>query len=303
MKSSSGVKIDTSFVNLALEYLISPSEELFLQISKHTVAKKILSNAQISDPNLKDVKVFWEKILEKEQNKGEEYISEVNSCIAYIVNNTETLLEHVNELYSYLPDDFVFDCTLYLHIGYDIGIVAEGDALLNVGHTLFHQNKRELIYFAMHELHHVGYTHYNELDISFFDLQTSDDFVKLIEKLTHLEGTATYAIKELRERENQLSYFDYKVLNNKERRAEFVQEYFEIYDKYKYAKRFLIEESDFDILDVMSGKNKRLWYITGAHMAEDIDKKLGRDDLNKTILDGPESFFKKFQYDNMFLDG
>lgn len=294
MKPSDGVKIDYSFTELTLQYLTNPSEELMLQISKHTAASKILSNAQISDPNLKDLKDFWKKILERERNKGEEYISEIKTCMTYIENNTEALLELVNEIYCYLPDDFVFDCTLYLHIGYDIGIVSEGDALLNVGHEIFHQNKRELIYFALHELHHVGYTHYNDLEISFSNIQTRDDFLKLIEKLTHLEGTATYAIKEIRERDNQISFFDYEVLNNKKKRTESAEEYFEIYDKFKYANNLLIEESDFEILDIMSGKNKRLWYITGAHIAEKIDKRLGRAELNQTIINGPKSFFEKY---------
>ncbi|MHA1219677.1 MAG: hypothetical protein ACTSO5_13520, partial [Candidatus Heimdallarchaeaceae archaeon] len=199
MKPSDGVKIDYSFTELTLQYLTNPSEELMLQINKHIVARKILSNARISDPNLENIKEFWEKILDREKNKGEDHLHKIKSCIAYVRDNTESLLEHVNEIYSYLPGDFIFDCTLYLHIGYDIGIVAEGDALLNVGHDIFHKNKRELIYFALHELHHVGYTHYNDLEISFSDIQTRDDFLKLIEKLTHLEGTATYAIKEMRE--------------------------------------------------------------------------------------------------------
>ncbi len=294
MKPSDGVKIDYSFTELTLQYLTNPSEELMLQISKHIVARKIFSNAQISDPNLKDIKEFWKEILDQEKNKGEDHLHKIKSCIAYVRDNTESLLEHVNEIYSYLPGDFIFDCTLYLHIGYDIGIVAEGDALLNVGHDIFQQNKRELIYFALHELHHVGYTHYNDLEISFSDIQTRDDFLKLIEKLTHLEGTATYAIKEIRERDNQLSFFDYEVLNNKEKRTESVNEYIQIYDKYKYAKNLLVEDSDFEILDIMFGMNKRLWYITGAHMAEEIDKKLGRKELNQTIIEGPESFFEKY---------
>ncbi|MHA1515559.1 MAG: DUF5700 domain-containing putative Zn-dependent protease [Candidatus Heimdallarchaeaceae archaeon] len=294
MKPSDGVKIDSSFGDLVLQYFTDPSEELLFQISEHTAASKILSNAQISDPNLKDIKDFWKKILERERNKGEEYVSEIKSCMTYIENNSEALLEHVNKIYCYLPDDFVFDCTLYLHIGYDIGIVSEGDALLNVGNEIFHQNNRELIYFALHELHHVGFTHYNNLEISFSDIQTRDDFLKLIEKLTHLEGTATYAIKEMRERDNQLSFFDYEVLNNKEKRTETTKEYFKIYDSFRYTKRIPIEERDFETLEIMSGQNKRLWYITGAHMAEQIDKKLGREELNQTILDGSVKFFEKY---------
>ncbi len=294
MKSSRGVKINYSFVNLVLEYFTNPSEDKLFQISEHAAARKVLLNAQISNPSLKDIVEFWEKILEKERNKEKEYISGIKSCIAYIEDNIEDLFEYSKELYSYLPDGFVFDCTLYLHIGYDIGIVAEGDALLNVGHKIFHQNKRELIYFALHELHHVGFTRYYNPMRSLSKIHTKSDLIKLIEGLTHLEGTATYAIKELRERENQLAFFDYKVLNDKTRRKETVDEYFDIYDKYKYAQSIPIEDGVVDILEVMSGKNKRLWYVTGAHIAEEIDKNFGREELNQTIVNGSEAFFEKY---------
>ncbi len=294
MSSSSGVKIDFSFTDLVLQYFSNPSEGLLNQICNHTVAKKVLSNAQISSPELDDIKEFWKNILVQERKKGEEHLYKINSCIAYIRDNTKTLLNYVKELHAYLPDDFVFDCTLYLEVGYDIGIVADGDALLNVGHEIFHKNKKELIYFAMHELHHVGYTHYNKLELNFSEVQTRDEFVKIIEKLTHLEGTATYSVKEIRERDYQLSFFDYEVLKDEEKRAELVREYFELYDKYKYSKDLIIEESDFETLEKMSGNNKRLWYVTGSHMAEEIDRKLGREELNMTIIEGPKTFFEKY---------
>ena len=55
-----------------------------------------------------------------------------------------------------------------------------------------------------------------------------------------------------------------------------------------------MEKDDFKVLEVMSGKRKRLWYVVGAHMAEEIDKNLGREALNKTIIEGSESFFEKY---------
>ena len=279
MKLSSRVKIDSSFANLVLQYCSNPSETLILQITKHIVAKKILSNAQISNLDPIDMKDFWIEILEREKDRGEEYMSEVKSCITYIKENIDTLYSFIDELYNYLPDGFDFNCTLYLHVGYDIGIVAEGDALLNVGHSIFHQNKRELLYFALHELHHVGYTHYLEAVSSLSEIQTTKDLVGLIERLTHLEGTATYAVKEIREREKQALFFDYEVLNNKEKRAESVIAYFEIYNQFKATESSSVEEDDFEILEVM---------------AEEIDKKLGRTVLNQTIIEGSELFFEKY---------
>lgn len=294
MKSSRGVKIDYSFVNLILDYFSHESEELFNQIIKHTVAERILANAQLFSSDSIDIDDFWKKILDKEKDRGDDYLSEVQSCISYIKENADTLYSFIDELDNYLPDDFAFKCSLYLHLGYDIGIVAEGDALLNVGHPIFHRNKRELFYFALHELHHVGYTNYHETVGPLSEIQTKEDFSRLLERLTHLEGTATYSVKEIREREKQPLFFDYEVLNDRDKLKQSVKEYFEIYDRFRSTKNVLIEKDDFNVLEVMSGKNKRLWYVVGAHMAEEIDKKFGREELNQTIIEGAESFFDKF---------
>jgi hypothetical protein len=43
----------------------------------------------------------------------------------------------------------------------------------------------------------------------------------------------------------------------------------------------------------MSDRN-RLWYVTGAHMAEVIDKNLGKEVLIETIRLGPDDFFKSY---------
>ncbi len=294
MKFSAGVKVDCSFAELAIQYLNESSEELLHQICNHLVAGKIISNAQVSSQTPINARDFWKKILEKEKSKGEDYIHETRNCISYIDENTESLYAFIDELYSYLPEDFTFDCNLYLHIGYDIGIVAEGDALLNVGHPIFHKNKRELLYFALHELHHVGFTKYIDTLRPFSEIKTARDFLDLLERLTHLEGTSTYSIKEIREREKQPLFFDYEVLNDNEKREQSVQEYFEIYNRFKNAENLPIKKDDFNFLEVMSGKRKRLWYVVGAHMAEEIDKNLGREALNKTILEGSKSFFEKY---------
>lgn len=52
-----------------------------------------------------------------------------------------------------------------------------------------------------------------------------------------------------------------------------------------------ITKEDFELLKRISG-GPRLWYITGAHMAQTIDEKLGRDTLIQTIINGADNFFE-----------
>jgi hypothetical protein len=72
-----------------------------------------------------------------------------------------------------------------------------------------------------------------------------------------------------------------------------VTEFFNILTRYQTEPVRSIHEKDWHILDQMTGK-KRLWYIAGAHMAETIEKTLGRKVLNDTIRLGPEEFFRQY---------
>jgi hypothetical protein len=54
-----------------------------------------------------------------------------------------------------------------------------------------------------------------------------------------------------------------------------------------------LHEDDWNVLEKMSNRN-RLWYVTGAHMAQLINNKLGHETLVETIRQGPDYFFKMY---------
>lgn len=193
------------------------------------------------------------------------------------------------ELEAYLPKSLSLSCRLYPIVGYDIGIVSGGDAFLNLGHHIFHEDKRELIYFAMHELHHVGYTHYNPI-YSLDELKTNKDLLRIIKYSTHLEGLATYAALERREKEGGLSHRDYKILKDPQKRSRTIKDFFQIMERLEKEEEQSLENDHLDTLNKMSDE-ERLWYITGAHMSQIIDQSSGRVVLNNTIVKGPNSFF------------
>ncbi|UCH57554.1 MAG: hypothetical protein JSV18_01130 [Candidatus Bathyarchaeota archaeon] len=178
-------------------------------------------------------------------------------------------------------------------VGYDIGIVSEGNAFLSLGHSLFHEHERELLYITMHELHHVGFSHYNPI-YSLDELKTTRDLLRIIKHSTHLEGLAVYAPFERRRRENGFTHRDYTVLNDPGERSSVSFEFLRIVKKLENEDERPLTGEDFDVLHRMSDGD-RLWYVAGAHMAQAIDRRMGREELNQTIVDGPDAFFEAYR--------
>lgn len=285
-----GVAINTRLVELALEYLASPSESILSELASCSAAQKTYAHAcRFGNTNASRFD-FWRSILTDALKEKRSFENRIQSNLTYIESNEGVFLSAIQETAEYLPPDYNFQTRLNLILGYDIGIVSRGEAMLNIEHPHFSAEKRELVYMAMHELHHVGYTDYNPI-YSLSDLQTLDDLRHAIRYSTHLEGLAVYAPLDRRISENGLGHEDYQFLVDSHKRQSRVREYFEILEALDKSRNRELNDSDFEILEKMSGRGSRLWYVTGAHMCKTIDEELGREALTETIQGGPNSFF------------
>ena len=284
------VTIDFSFIEENLLKLHHFDKKTVSRIVSHEAAKGIYNHALRFHNTNKDLSDFWIEKLQQESNKGEKHLENVLKCMEYIKQNNFDFNEAFRELQDYLPQDTDFSSHLFCIIGYDIGVVSDGNAYLNLGHPLFHENKRELLYFAMHELNHVAYTHFNPI-FSFDDLGTTEDLRRIIGYSTHLEGLAVYSALNRRRRENGFTHRDYITLNDPDKMLQKISKFFEILDRLESEPPRALVDDDFSILELMSG-GERLWYVVGAWMAESIDRRLGREALNSTIVQGHEAFFK-----------
>jgi hypothetical protein len=203
------------------------------------------------------------------------------------------LSEAYAELGRHLPEYLELRCRLFGELGYDIGVVSEGDAYLNLGHPHFAAEPRELVYFAVHELHHVGYTRYNP-PFTLDNIKSIRDLEHVVKYSTHLEGTAVYAAYEMREREGQYGHIDYTLYNDAARRDTILREFSAVLGSIEeQPDRALTVEELSGVLGRLSGE--RFWYVSGLHMAKTIDLMLGREALTGTIVDGPESFFSVYE--------
>ena len=243
----------------------------------------------------KEVREFTpEERHEKLQElKGKTYLKNALPCIEYIKKNISDFNEAFRELETYLPREIDLSSTLFCILGYDIGVVSDGNAFLNLGHPLFHENKRELLYFAMHELHHVAFTHYNPI-YSFDDLKTTGDLIRIIRYSTHLEGLAVYSSLDRRRRENGYAHRDYLTLNDSCKMSQLKTQFFDILQQIEAESSRSLVEDDWGVLELMSDGD-RLWYVVGSCMAESIERSLGKEALNSSIVGGPETFFKLYQ--------
>jgi hypothetical protein len=275
----------------SIRYLSSPSKELLLEVSKHEAAKKTYSHAIRFKNTKKPIQSFWQEILQRLLSDPG-LIERVKPAIEFVYNEQDTFASLLKDLQNYFPDGTDINCNLYTMLGYDIGIVSDGQALINLAHKEFQRDPLEILYMAMHELHHVVYTKYNQI----FDLtrvHQTEQLADAVRYCTHMEGLAVYATLEQRKATDTLGPEDYQTFLDKKQRNKRVSEYFNLLTRLDMKMGYSVSEKELQILDQMSGR-KRLWYIAGAHMAETIDKQSGREVLNETIRLGHDNFFQMY---------
>jgi hypothetical protein len=225
-------------------------------------------------------KVFWSSKLERD----------VNAVKTYLLEQEES--KWLGEVLRYLPENHVFNTTVYLNLGYD-NIVFGEDVALNLNFHQFNVDKREAMYYLIHELAHAGYVRYHPLP-KLEGIRTNKDLLSVVKYLTHLEGMGVMSALRLRISEDGLLDNDYKTLLNGFERARRINQYFDLLNKLKSDLNKKIDVSPTRVFEIMSGKETRLWYITGCHMAKEIEKHYGTETLGKLVKQGSEAFFKSF---------
>ena len=184
----------------------------------------------------------------------------------HLLNQAET--KWLAEVLRFLPRGHFFNTTVYLNVGYD-NIVFGEDVALNLNSRQFNLDKRESVYYLIHELAHAGYVRYHPLP-ELRNVKTNRELLKVVKFLTHLEGMGVISALKLRILEGGLLDNDYKILLNDAERVRRVGHYFRLVSKLESNLDKEVNESRLQILEKMSGKETRLWYITGCHMAQEI---------------------------------
>lgn len=286
------LRFDARFAALALDYFRTSDRRFLDELALQPAAAHLLAHARNFDYDVpKDsARALVDALLAPAPDRARR----IATCRESLAFFTGPMLEDprwVQDALRYLPAGFRFDGSLFLTFGYDIGVAFPPNASLNGAHRHFEGHPRELLYYAIHELHHAGFMSLHP-PLRFPDFKTCRDLLSAVQYHTQLEGIAVLAAWDRRRAENALAEDgDYAALEDSTRMAKDVAAYFRDYD---HLARRGDEPLDADaraVVERMSG-GERLWYRVGALMARRIEERLGRPALLASIAQGPARFLE-----------
>jgi hypothetical protein len=289
------VSYDFTLAGLSVNY-IETADSSILQDITNTVGLKLLYNhANWSGNN--DEKLspgdFAKTIIDR--NHKQINISQIRSNLQFAKDSIAATDYPQKICLQYLPAGFSFHSKLCFTVGYDLGIVYQNNASVNLAHKHYLENPSELKYYSIHELHHAGFVQLKKNYMPSLSIKTCGEMAELIAYFTHLEGMAVYAAYEERLKNNALGNDqDYVALQDTALMRKYTNRYFEIYNHFLCHSKDTLTENDWSLLGELSS-DKRLWYRVGAEMAATIDEKSGRAKLTRLIAEPSENFIKTYQ--------
>jgi hypothetical protein len=286
---------DAGFAQLALQYIDSHDATVLDKLANSPAAAHLLNHARNFDYDVP--KDSPQSLVSHLLTPATQRVTEAAACKSSLEYFTNQMLTHphwVNDTLRYLPDDFRFHGALFLTFGYDIGVAFAPSASLNCAHRHFAQHRSELMYYAIHELHHVGFMSYQPPP-RLSDIKSCRDLLRLVEYSTQLEGMAVLAAYQRRHDEHALADDeDYVALQDEARMQRDEALYFD--DLHYLEKRGDAPADDeaWAVIKRMSS-GERLWYRIGARMAQKIEQASGHSALVELIKQGPASFLDAYR--------
>jgi Putative zinc dependent peptidase (DUF5700) len=286
---------DASFASQAVEYLRTHDPALEARLVESPALTHILAHARNFDYDVpKDSRTALVASLLGPRNTQGQRSVVCRQCLAFFSGVMLADPSWVNDALRYLPADFRFRGTLFLTFGYDIGVAFSPNASLNCTHPHFERHPRELLYYAIHELHHVGFMSYHPPP-RLADLKTCTDLLRLVEYSTQMEGMAVLAAYPRRRDEGALADDpDYVALEDANRMQADVASYL---GESAYLKGRGTQPADaaaWAVIERMSS-GERLWYRVGATMAQRIEAAYGRAALVALVISGPARFLAAYE--------
>ena len=286
---------DFEFVDGALEYFATGDDATLQSMASTDAARHLAAHASRVSLAEKEQspREITEGLMRPRREKAED-AQAVRQVLSVVRHDTLRQTVCLSEVLAHLPEGGLAGGRLYFTYGYDIGVAVSGNASLNLAHEHFLQDPGEIWFYCVHELHHAGFQALHDLP-ELAEIDTTHDLLGLVEYATQLEGTAVYAAWDWRQRAGALSGDeDYRALLDDDLMARLQQEYFEIYDRLRSEPVRPLADSDWAILDRMSGGD-RLWYRVGAQMAAAIDAARGRGELCRLVEAGPRAFIDAYR--------
>lgn len=197
------------------------------------------------------------------------------------------LIELADAASLFLPSGSRFTGTIYLVIGYDIGVAAPPDIVLNVAHEHFLSAPSELGYYVVHEAHHVGFLRLRPAP-SMTELSDPEKLQSVIRYMTQLEGMGVHAaFPPRRERGHLEADGDYRVYVDPAEARRVTTRYADLIAPLAESTHLSDREVG-TLLGAMSS-SERIWYRFGALVCQALERERGRRALIDSIQN-PKDF-------------
>jgi len=302
---------DFSFAELAIKYLETGNPEYLYEISKLDAAAHLFNHALLANYGVRGSKLELVTHLLSPIDEQRELLPIFKRNLNFVKEHLtkSNIIEEVT--LQFLPEDFTFSGTMFFTFGYNSVAYGENSSL-NLAHQMFANNMSEIIYVAIHELHHMGFKALQDDYTPSLNITTFKEMLHLIEYCIHLEGMATYAsfglvgqnLKGMAtdelfgtieiERVSAMNFQKfYLILQNAQLMKELVGDFFDIYFHFKNEPDRLLTQEDtykFEVFTYIKG----LQYIVGAHIAKTIDEKIGREKLISLISEPSANFIATY---------
>lgn len=291
------LSFDASFARQAVESLRSNDPKLADRMAESPAITHILNHARNFDYDVpkESRRALVDALLRGAKNEQAAARSAIcEQSLEYFSKPMLADPHWVADALRYLPAEFRFHGTLFLTFGYDIGVAFGPNASLNCTHSHFHNHSPELLYYAIHELHHVGFMAY-QTPPKLADIKTCAEVLNLVEYSTQMEGMAVLAAYPRRRDEHALADDpDYIALQDRKRIEAALASYFKDYQYLKGRGTQLADADAWAVIERMSS-GERLWYRVGVYMAQRIEASKGRTALVELVKQGPAQFIATYE--------
>ena len=272
-----GIRVDESFAGTISQLLERDDLGLHKKLLAHPALEAIHRHQQLSGRQHESNESLLSQIIERARRERP-----TSRVLDAWTGRKERLIDFANASAAYLPPEARFSGTVFLVMGYDIGVAAPPDVVLNVAHEHFQAAPSELGFYATHEAHHVGFFS-RRAPPELRDLNEPERLLAIIRYITQLEGMGVHAAYPLRLAQGSVGHdHDYQVYVDASEARKVALRYRELTTKLDGRKTALSEEEVGEILTVMSSGD-RIGYQFGALVASFLERTSGRARLIESI--------------------
>lgn len=279
---SGRLRVDESFARMVLELLEHDDAGLHAELLGHAALGAVVRHQRLSGNQEVTREDALARILESARRARP-----TSRVLDAWGGRDQELAEDVAAASLYLPPDVPFSGTVFFVVGYDIGVAAPPDIVLNVGHDHFQSVPSEVSFYAIHEAHHVGFMALRRAP-ELTELNNPRQLEAIISYMTQLEGMGVHAAYPLRKEQGCLDADqDYRVYVDATEAQRVTRRYAELIAKLASANRLSDDEVG-EVLNAMSS-GERIWYQFGALACWTMEQSRGRRAVTESIKD-PKGF-------------